>query len=150
MIRTASLTDIPAILTIGRGVVEASPVLKGDGVVDAVAAKALRNAINHGLHEVFVAEVNGAVVGFFIAVQDQLWYSGKKYATDLAFCVAPGFENQAVWLLKRFLRWCVQKKVPTARLVISAGFEKAKRTGEMYQRLGFTQADGVYYKEFDQ
>ena len=149
MIRTATLADIPAILAIGRQTVEKSPVLSKDGVVDAVASKAIRNAINHGLHEVFVAVVDDTVVGFFIAVQDQLWYSGKKYATDLAFCVAEGHENQAVWLLKRILRWCVQRKVPSARLVISSGFDNAKRTGEMYQRLGFTQADGVYYKEFD-
>lgn len=143
MIRQGTHADIPAIIDIGQEVVLKSATDKKP--VDIIkAAKVIRQALSHAMMDVFVAEVNGKVVGFIIAALNEQWYSTDQQATDLAFCTRTSHEDQAVWLLRRFLRWAREKNVPVL-MALSTGMESVSRTGKLYETHGLTQVGGMYY-----
>ncbi len=147
MIRMANHADIPAILDIGSKVISAAKTL--DCELDpAQASKVIRQALNHRRHAVFAAEKAGQVVGFFIALQDQFWFSKTSYATDLAFCVLPEHADQAVWLLRRFLRWCKQQDIKHIQLGLSTGLDPESRTGRLYEAHGLKLVGGIYSTVF--
>ena len=142
MIRFGSHTDIPAIISIGQQVIDRSKTY--DAKVDpAKAAYMLRRAINDRKMALFVAEKAGQVVGFFIAMKDEEWFSKSYYGTDLAFCVLPEHGDQGVWLLRRFLRWCKAEKIRPV-LALSTGLDEEGRTGRMYEAHGLERVGGVY------
>ena len=148
MIRFGTHTDIPAMLDIGRQVISEAKTLNCE-LEPELAAKTIRQALNHRKHAVFVAEKAGIVVGFFIALQDQFWFSKTHYATDLAFCVAPEHRDQAVWLLRRFIRWCQEHRISHIQLGLSTGLDTEGRTGQLYEAHGLKLAGGIYSTTFD-
>lgn len=148
MIRNAQHADIPAILDIGAHVIGASTTLNCELDRDK-AAKVIRQALNHRMHAVFVAERAGQVVGFFIAVQDQFWFSKERYATDLAFCVLPEHADQAVWLLRRFMRWAKASNINHVQLGLSTGMDPENRTGRLYEAHGLSKVGGIYSTIFN-
>ena len=147
MIRLGTHADIPAMLEIGRKVIADAKTL--DCELDpALAAKVIRQALNHQKHAVFVAEKAGQVVGFFIAMQDQFWFSKTCYATDLAFCVSAEHAEQAVWILRRFIRWCQSNHIKHIQLGLSTGLDTEGRTGKLYEAHGLKLAGGIYSTTF--
>lgn len=148
MIRFGTHTDIPAMLDIGRQVIAEAKTLNCE-LDTELAAKTIRQALNHRKHAVFVADKAGIVVGFFIALQDQFWFSKTHYATDLAFCVAPEHRDQAVWLLRRFIRWCQEHRISHIQLGLSTGLDTEGRTGQLYEAHGLKLAGGIYSTTFD-
>lgn len=148
MIRFGTHSDIPAMLDIGRQVIAEAKTLNCE-LDTELAAKTIRQALNHRKHAVFVAEKAGIVVGFFIAMQDQFWFSKSHYATDLAFCVAPEHRDQAVWLLRRFIRWCQEHRISHIQLGLSTGLDTEGRTGQLYEAHGLKLAGGIYSTTFD-
>lgn len=148
MIRFGTHSDIPAMLDIGRQVIAEAKTLNCE-LDTELAAKTIRQALNHRKHAVFVAEKAGIVVGFFIALQDQFWFSKTHYATDLAFCVAPEHRDQAVWLLRRFIRWCQEHRISHIQLGLSTGLDTEGRTGQVYEAHGLKLAGGIYSTTFD-
>lgn len=148
MIRFGTHSDIPAMLDIGRQVIAEAKTLNCE-LDTELAAKTIRQALNHRKHAVFVAEKAGIVVGFFIAMQDQFWFSKSHYATDLAFCVAPEHRDQAVWLLRRFIRWCQEHRISHIQLGLSTGLDAEGRTGQLYEAHGLKLAGGIYSTTFD-
>ena len=141
MIRDGRHEDIPAIIDIGQSLkseTDKTPVnLKK-------AAAVLRTAISSAQHCLFVAEVNGKVVGFLVGGIQDIWYNDDKVASDLGFMTRDGFEDQAVWLLRRFLRWAREKNVP-ALMGLSTGLESSVRTGKLYETHGLKLMGGMYY-----
>lgn len=148
MIRFGTHSDIPAMLDIGRLVIADAKTLNCE-LDTELAAKTIRQALNHKKHAVFVAEKAGLVVGFFIALQDQFWFSKTHYATDLAFCVTPEHRDQAVWLLRRFIRWCQEHRISHIQLGLSTGLDTEGRTGQLYEAHGLKLAGGIYSTTFD-
>jgi len=147
MIRLGTHADIPAMLAIGQAVIAQARTL--DCELDPeLAAKTIRQALNHRKHAVFVAEKAGHVVGFFIAVQDQFWFSKTHYATDLAFCVSDEHKDQAVWLLRRFIRWCQSNQIKHIQLGLSTGLDGEGRTGRLYEVHGLQLVGGIYSTTF--
>ena len=142
MIRTGTHADIPAIIKIGQQVIDASKT--SDTKVDKdKAAYMIRRAINDKKMALFVAEKADQVVGFFIAIKDEEWFSRSYYGSDLAFCVLPEHADQGVWLLRRFLRWCKELNV-RPMLALSTGLDDEGRTGRMYEAHGLDRVGGVY------
>ena len=148
MIRFGTHADIPAMLAIGKQVIARAKTLSCE-LDPELAAKTIRQALNHRKHAVFVAEKAGQVVGFFIALQDQFWFSKTHYATDLAFCVSPEHREQAVWLLRRFIRWCQEHGIAHIQLGLSTGLDEDGRTGRLYEAHGLKLVGGIYSTIFD-
>lgn len=148
MIRKGALTDIPAILSIGEEAITAVSIDKTP-VNRQKAASLLRKAVNHAMMDLFVAEVDGEVVGFVVAMINDQWYNDDKYVTDLAFCTRKGHEDQAVWLFRRLYRWSREKGLPML-VATNAGGDRAERTGAMYEAHGLTRVGGMYHLEAKQ
>ncbi|GLP95278.1 GNAT family N-acetyltransferase [Paraferrimonas sedimenticola] len=146
MIRLATHNDIDAILAIGEATLAESPSYPVE-FSDKKARYMVRRAISDRTMDCFVAEVNGQVVGFLIALWEEHFFSKDAYATDMAFCVSPKHGDQAVWLLRRFIRWASQfPKVKTLMLGVSSGHTDAARIGQLYERHGFQAIGGLYSK----
>lgn len=143
MIRTATHSDIPAMIDIGQQVIDKS--LTYNAKVDPIkAAYMIRRAINDKKMDVFIADKAGQVVGFFIAIKDEYWFAKKYYASDLAFCVLPEHTDQGVWLLRRFIRWCRKNNIENIQLGLSTGLDTEGRTGKLYESHGLTLVGGIY------
>jgi hypothetical protein len=98
----------------------------------------------------FVAEVNGEIVGFILGMQEEHFFSRDCYATDLVFCVKDDHPEQAVWLLRRFIRWAKTfKKVKSIILGISSGMDTDGRLGEVYKRHGINESGRIYIQLLD-
>lgn len=146
MIRTATYHDLKAILEIGRRTIEASPTYPV--VMDDVKASYMvRRCIADKSMEAFVSEIDGKITGFILAMQEEHFFSRDWYATDLCFCVLPSHADQAVWLLRRFIRWANSNpKVKSIMLGVSSGLDKDGRLGQLYEKHGLKSAGGLYVK----
>lgn len=144
MIRTATHADLKRILEIGRITLAKAPSYPVE-MDDTKASYMVRRCIADRGMEAFVAVVNGEVVGFLLAMQEEHFFSKDCYATDLAFCVLPEYADQAVWLLRRFIRWAKTfPKVKSIMLGVSSGLDADGRIGELYQKHGLSSAGGLY------
>ena len=142
MIRNGTHADIPAIIKIGQQVIDRSKTY--DAKVDpAKAAYMLRRAITDRKMALFVADKAGQVVGFFIAMKDEHWFAKSHYGTDIGFHVLSNSADQAVWLLRRFLRWCKAENIKPM-LALSTGLDPEGRTGRMYEAHGLVNMGGIY------
>jgi hypothetical protein len=141
MIRDGKHEDIPAVIDIGQSLVS---LTDRSQVNIKKAAATLRQSISSAQHCFFVAEVDGKIVGFIVGAIQDVWYNDDKVATDLGLMTRAGHEGQAVWLIRRFLRWARSKQVPTL-MGVSTGAESAERTGQMYEAHGLTKVGGMYY-----
>ena len=144
MIRTATHADLKRILEIGRNTLANAPSYPVE-MDDAKASYMVRRCMNDRAMAAFVAVVDGEVVGFLLAIQEEHFFSKARYATDLAFCVEPEHANQAVWLLRRFIRWAKSvSQVKSIMMGISSGLDGDGRIGELYQKHGLALAGGLY------
>ena len=143
MIRHGTHADIPAIIKIGQQVIDASKTYSSPVDKDK-ASYMLRRAINDRQMALFVAEKAGQVVGFFIGLTDEHWFSKERYATDIGFCVLPEHAEQGVWLLRRFMRWAKSAGLSSIQLGLSTGLDVDGRTGQMYQAHGFSKVGGIF------
>lgn len=144
MIRNATHSDIAVMLDIGRETLKNSPSYPVD-MDDYKASYSIRRCISDRNMCAFVAEVDGKVVGFILGMHEEHFFSRECYATDLVFCVGKEHAEQAVWLLRRFLRWAKGfSKVKSIMLGISSGMDLDGRLGELYKRHGFSHAGGLF------
>jgi GNAT superfamily N-acetyltransferase len=143
MIRFGTHADIPAIIKIGQLIIDASQTYSMPVDKDK-ASYMLRRAISDRQMALFVAERAGKVVGFFIGLMDEHWFSKERYATDVGFCVLPEHADQGVWLLRRFMRWAKGAGVSSIQLGLSTGMDADGRTGQMYQAHGLSKVGGIF------
>lgn len=144
MIRTATHADLKRILEIGRITLAKAPSYPVE-MDDTKASYMVRRCIADRGMEAFVAVVDGEVVGFLLAMQEEHWFSKDCYATDLTFCVLPEHADQAVWLLRRFIRWAKSfSKVKSILLGVSSGLDTDGRIGQLYQKHGLNLVGGFY------
>lgn len=144
MIRTATHADLKRILEIGRITLAKAPSYPVE-MDDTKVSYMVRRCISDKSMEAFVAVVDGEVVGFLLAMQEEHWFSKDCYATDLTFCVLPEHADQAVWLLRRFIRWAKSfSKVKSILLGVSSGLDTDGRIGQLYQKHGLNLVGGFY------
>lgn len=88
--------------------------------------------------------------GFLFGVIEELFFSRQKMATDLAIYVRKEHRNMAPNLLRTFVKWA-QSKTKMSRIIlgISSGIGDPRRTGKMYERLGFNQVGGIFMKQVE-
>lgn len=135
MVRSARHEDIPKLLEIADWYVrQINPELRADKVG---GAKDLRFLMASKTGCVFVAEVDGVVVGGLAGQVLKQSFVDCRYATDVGFAVLPKHPIQAVMLVRRFVQWArKQPGVKEITLQISSGLANADRVGRMYERLG--------------
>lgn len=107
------------------------------------AAKLYGQCINSKLGCVLVAD-HGRLTGTILGVAQELWWSRKRYATDLLFySESPG---DGLKLLRGFLTWAWSlPSVVEVTLGQSSGLD-IERTGILYERVGLTRMGSIYTK----
>lgn len=142
-VRLAQPQDIDDAIKVGEKILKRS-VYKAD-LFSLQAKKIMLRAINDASMNLWVAEHNNVIVGFFLAIKEQHWFSRKKYAADMCFVMEDAHGNYAAPIIRRFIKWAkADPKVTDIHLAISSGLDNDGRVGRMYQNLGFTQVGGVY------
>lgn len=142
-VRLATYHDISGAIEVGKRFLVRS-VINAE-VDEAHARKVMLRAINDASLALWVAEHNGAVVGFLLALKEQQWFSKDKVASDICFVLEDCHGNYARSMVRKFVKWAKEDaKVKDISLGISSGLDQDGRTGRMYQNLGFTPVGGVY------
>jgi hypothetical protein len=142
-VRLANYDDITGAMEVGKRLLSRS-VIKAS-VDDMHARKVMLRAINDANLSLWVAEHNGKIVGFLMALKEQQWFSKDKVASDICFVLDDNHGNYARPMVSRFIKWAKSDpKVTDISLGISSGLDQDGRTGRMYQNLGFTPVGGVY------
>lgn len=149
-VRLATPEDITEAMEVGKRILARS--VYGADVFDLQARKVMLRAINDKSMSLWVAEHKGKIVGFFMAIKEQHWFSKKKYAADMCFVMDDQHGNYAAPIIRRFIKWAKSDdKVTDIQLGISSGLDNDGRTGRMYKNLGFTPVGGFYsYLETEQ
>jgi GNAT superfamily N-acetyltransferase len=106
----------------------------------------LNTAIESPNMEIFVAEVDGQIVGFMIAVVTEFWMSKLVIASDLAWFVTKEFRGHrvAIKLLKTFEAW---GKANGANYLGMADIEGIQNLSKLYNKLGYKTCETTYLKE---
>jgi len=142
-VRLATAQDVGSAMKVGKRILSRSTI--DAEVYDLQAKRLMLRCINDAHMNLWVAEHADIIVGFFMGIKEQHWFSREKYATDICFCVDPRHGNYAAPMVRRFVKWAkLDPKVKDINLAISSGLDKDGRTGRLYENLGFTQVGGVY------
>lgn len=142
-VRLATAQDITQAIEVGKRILARS--VYGADVFENQSRRMMLRAINDKSMALWVAEHKGNIVGFFLAIREQHWFSKKKYAADMCFVMDDKHGNYAPPIIRRFVKWAKSDpNVVDIQLSISSGLDNDGRTGRMYQNLGFTLVGGVY------
>lgn len=97
---------------------------------------------------VVVAEQDGAVIGGFVGVAYEHYFSRERTACDLALYVRPDRRGglAAVALVRAFEAWAKAQGCPRVQLGISAGINPG-RVEALYRRLGYAPFSVAMTKE---
>ena len=81
---------------------------------------------------------DGRIVGFFVGIVTEHFFSTDRYACDLAFYIAPDKRGGmgAIRLLKAYEAWCRIKNVAEIHIGISTDINQ-ERTAQLFQSMGF-------------
>ncbi len=90
---------------------------------------------------IWVAEYDGEITAVLMGMVDEVFFSKKKYATDLLFHSKRG----GGYLVRRFIKWAKEQKNVVDILVgVSSDVGDAKRVGALYEALGLKHSGGIY------
>ena len=94
-----------------------------------------------------IVDDNDKPQGFLLGVVEELFFSRKRMATDLAVYVRKEYRHLAPKMFKEFIKWAESKsRMAQITLGISSGIGEPERVGKMYNSLGFTQTGGIFVK----
>lgn len=97
-----------------------------------------------------VVDDNDKPQGFLLGVVDELFFSTRRQATDLAVYVREGYRHLAPRLFRTFIKWAESKpRVERVTLGISSGIGDPERVGKMYGKLGLSQVGGIFVKSIE-
>ena len=144
-VREARIDDINDIHTLALELVSES-VYKGIPMDDQQFKRMVATSIGSRSSIVFVVvDSNDKPVGFLIGMVEQLFWSRKKFASDLCTYVRPEARHVGGFMVRRFIRWA--KKMPgvvEVTLGLSSGIGDTERIGMMYERMGLSRVGGLY------
>lgn len=140
MIRPATIEDFPQWYALVTRLRDRTPYA-GIAADQPTVAKMYSQCLNSKLGCVFVADRN-AIRGTIMGVAQTLWWSTKRYATDLAFySESPGDGRR---LLRAFIDWAWQVPgVVEVTLGQSSGID-VDRTARLYERAGMIRVGAIY------
>jgi len=146
MIRPGILADIPDIIELGLHVLTNSAYQLAPNV-DKAAAKFKQAIKNPNMFCVVAENQTGDVVGVLVINMSESWLSDDHTAHDAVFYIHPSYVNKAPFMIKRALSWVsARPSIKQFHLGITSGYANTTRTGQLYQRLGFSQVGENYLK----
>lgn len=144
MIRRATLLDVPRIVELGALMHAESryTMLRYDAEKMARATALIVNAPD-GLALVAVKE--GRIVGAFMGVAEEHFFSRDKFAFDLATYIEPAHRGGflAVALLRGFVRWARARGIACINAGIASGINHDV-SERLYERVGFVRIGTAY------
>lgn len=144
MIRRATKTDIPQLLTMG----EQFAAYLGNAVAYSVARSetVLRGLMDKGI--VFVSEQDGQLNGGIMGLMAPIWYAEALAATELALWVAPDSRTGRVSreLVKAFEEWA-KSQGATHITMSDLCIEGEYPAGSWFNRLGYRVIERTHAKE---
>lgn len=104
------------------------------------------NTLEDKDHIILVIDVDGDIRGFLWGIITEMWMSGTRVATELAWFVSKEHRGKkgSLILVKAFEMWAKNKGVGH---VVMADIEDVSSLGTLYQRLGYKRAETAYMKE---
>lgn len=146
MIRTATVEDIPRIIELGHKLHQTSRYAAQE-FDPGVAASFIEGLISgHGV--VFVAVVDGQIVGGFAGGIVEQWFSTQKVAYDYSFFIEPEHRSgiTAIKLLRAFEHWATSMGADHIQIGITTDIN-TEGTARFYRAMGFDDIGQFFGKE---
>lgn len=146
MIRPATADDIPRIIELGT-LLHATSSYSKLAFVPAKAA-AFMQALMERDGVVFVAEIDGVVVGGMAGGVVDQWFSDELIAYDFSIFVEPKRRNGliAIKLMRAFEEWARIKGAKQVHMGIGTDIN-VEGTSRLYEHMGFRHFGPLFVKE---
>lgn len=146
MIRPATHADTARIIELGGLLHSTSSYANSE--FDPAKAAGFIDSLIDGLGVVFVAEINGEVVGGIAGGVTEQWFSSDLLAFDYSFFIDPKTRSgiTATRLLLTFIEWARIKGAKNIQIGITTGI-LVESTSEFYRAHGFVDAGLFFNKE---
>ncbi|MAK37096.1 MAG: GNAT family N-acetyltransferase [Flavobacteriaceae bacterium] len=145
-IRVGDRDDIPSMIKLGKQLHEESPRFMGmDYSEDKLFDLGKVVAEQGGL---FIAEHEGKIVGMLVGLVSEHFFGHDLMASDLTFYIDKEHRGGTlgVRLMRQFEAWAKCMGARVISLGISTEID-AKRTGELYLRMGYRVTGEMFVKE---
>lgn len=146
MIRSATADDIPRIIELGVTMHATTSYSSLDYIHGKAAAFLLELIDGEGV--VFVAVVDGEIVGAMVGGIVDEWFNHDLIAHDYALFVLPTRRNGiiALRLINAFIAWARLKGAKQVQMGICTGVQ-VESIGRLYQAAGFRLRGPLYAQE---
>lgn len=144
IVRAADHSDIPAIVGLFLRLKRASDYVTIPHDVDRSKATIRRCISSPQAYAKVAVSKTGEIVGCFLGVVDALWWSSRRYASDIGFfSQIPGAGDA---LLDDFESWAWQQNGVVEVLVAQSSGVAVDQTDRWYQGKGYARVGGVFRK----
>lgn len=146
MIRPATHSDIPRILELGT-IMHATTNYSGLRYDQERAGQFIAGLISGG-GVVFLAEIDGVVVGGIAGALGQQWFNDDLYAFEIALFVEPSRRHglTAIKLLRAFIKWGQLRGAKHIEAGVTTG-QGVDGITRLYQSLGFKSEHPMFKME---
>jgi len=140
-VRRATPEDTEALIAMGQAMHAESPRYQGmrfDPAKLRRLAEYLQGTLLVQPGLVLVAVQGGELVGMFVAVLSERWFSADRFVSELAVYVKPEHRGGTAFvrLVRTMERWALAQGVPDIALGVSTGIHPG-RTVRAYRKLGY-------------
>ena len=145
-IRVGDTDDIPSMIALGKKLHEESPRFMG---MDYSEKKLFElGKVVAGQGGLFIAEYDGEIVGMVVGLISEHFFGHDLMASDLTFYIHKDHRGGTlgVRLMKQFEAWAKCMGARVISLGISTEID-AKRTGDLYRRIGYRTRGEMFVKE---
>jgi len=142
-IRAATTEDLKDIYALALEAHEKSDTYRDIPVDEQKLKKLLLMMVFDKTSCVFVSEDHSGITGFVLGMVDELFFSRKRYGTDLMIYSRSPFDGAR--LVRKLVEWIKSKpRVVEITLGVTSGIGDPERVGMLYQRVGFKRIGGTY------
>ena len=147
MIRPMTAQDIPVLLVLGAEMHKESRYANLDFDPQKLWELGETMLGNPDSWLALVAERDGDIIGFCCGYVAPHFFGNELTSGDLAIYVVPRHRGGTIGarLVKKYTAWCEAQGVREPLLGVSAGITP-DRTGQLYERLGYTEKYTIYKK----
>lgn len=147
MIRPMTAQDIPVLLVLGAEMHKESRYANLDFDPEKLWQLGETMLGNPETWLALVVERDGDIIGFCCGYVAPHFFGNDLTSGDLAIYVVPEHRGGTIGarLVKKYTAWCEAQGVREPLLGVSAGITP-DRTGQLYERLGYTEKYTIYKK----
>lgn len=140
MIRPANPFDIPALLDLGARMHAESPRFSRLTFSRTRLHDTLRSLLDSPHGFLWVAEIEGRVIGGMAGLISQHWASEDRVATDLALFIDDRQRGgmSTARLVTEYKRWAWKHGAHIVQVGVTTGVQ-TEQTAQLYERLGLTR-----------